>query len=556
MTALVLGPLLRSVEGDAATVWVELDAPATVTVTAGAARGEARTTAVDGRHHALVVVEGLPPAAVTPYEVAVDGEVVWPEPASPWPASVVRTEDRARPLRVLFGSCRLEAPLTGHWENGPEDDPPGHGVDALEALAEQLRDEPPERWPDLLALLGDQVYADLVVHDSPVHTGPDAPPAGTLRDLDDYALLYRRTWGHPPVRWLLSTVPTQMVFDDHDVVDDWNLSERWLADIAREPWWDARIDGGFVSYWLYQHWANLTPSQLAADDLARAVAATDDASALLHGRVPTWRLDTGDPTAQHWSTVRDLAGTATARLVLADTRASRHLVEGERAVVDAAEMAWVAERSRVDRDGVDHLLLGSSLPWLLPRGVHDVERWGEALGSGRWGRRGRHLAEKIRADNDLEHWPSFGRSFDDLAELLTSVARGDEGRAPASALVLSGDVHFSYLAPADLGDDRATATVAQLVSSPLRHGVPAKLRRTLQVAASPVGAWGGRVGRLTAAGWREPVRWSLTGGPWFGNGLAALELDGRAATVTFHRAERAPDGRARLAEVHTEPLTP
>jgi hypothetical protein len=554
MPALVLGPLLRSVEGAAATVWVETDAPCEVVVEAGPASGRASTTAVQGRHYALVVIDGLPPAAATPYRVRLDNADVWPEPAADLPPSVIRTADPDRPLRVTFGSCRLEAPLGAPWDHGPDDPDPGHGVDALEALAEELRAAEVGTWPDLLALTGDQVYADLVVHDPPVHDGPDAPPPGSLADLADYVRLYHRTWGHPIVRWLLSTVPTAMVFDDHDVVDDWNLSAHWLAEVAREPWWDDRIAGGLVSYWLYQHWGNLTPGQLATDELAVAVAALDDATDLLFGRVDGWRLDRSPPTTTRWSTARDLGGTGTARLVLADTRNRRHLVEGERAVVDEAELAWVADRSRVDRDGIDHLLLGSSLPWLLPHGVHHLERWGEALGAGRWGRFGRRFAESFRAGNDTEHWPSFGRSFDDLGALLRSIGSGEEGPAPATALVLSGDVHFSYLAPADVGDG-VTARVVQLVSSPFRHGVPKGLRRKLLLAMSGVGRVGGRVLRTTAAPGRDPVRWSLTGGPWFGNGLAALELDGRRATVTFSRSVRRPDGRAALDTVHREDLT-
>jgi hypothetical protein len=555
MAALVLGPLLRRVEGGSATVWVETDGPCEVVVETGPATGRSRTTAVRGHHYALVIVTGLPPATTTPYSVRLDTDPVWPVPGSDHPPSVIRTADAGRPLRVVFGSCRLEAPLGPPWDHGPDDPEPGHGVDALEALAEEVRrSDGVTGWPDLLALVGDQVYADLVVHDPPVHDGPQAPPPGSLADFADYARLYARTWGHPVVRWLLSTVPTAMVFDDHDVVDDWNLSARWLEEIAGEPWWDDRIAGGLVSYWLYQHWGNLAPDELADDELARAVAETDDATDLLFGRVDGWRLDRSDASATRWSTTRDLEGTATARLVLADTRNRRHLVEGERAVVDAAEMAWVADRSRVDRDGLDHLLLGSSLPWLLPHGIHHLERWGEALGAGRWGRVGRRFAESFRAGNDTEHWPSFGRSFDDLGALLRSIGAGDEGPAPATALVLSGDVHFSYLAPAHVGEG-VTARVWQLVSSPFRHGVPRSLRRKLLLAMSGIGRVGGRVVRTTAAPGRDPVRWALTGGPWFGNGLASLVLDGRRATVTFSRSTRAPDGRARLETVHVEDLT-
>ena len=71
MTGLVLGPLLRHVDEHAASLWVETDGPARVTVTAGdGVRGEAPTFAVHGHHYALVCVDGLEPGTHYPYTVA------------------------------------------------------------------------------------------------------------------------------------------------------------------------------------------------------------------------------------------------------------------------------------------------------------------------------------------------------------------------------------------------------------------------------------------------------------------------------------------------------
>ena len=52
--------------------------------------------------------------------------------------------------------------------------------DALYALAEEMRQAPPEDWPDALVLLGDQIYAD-------------EPSAGTM----DF-IRSRRDPEHPP----------------------------------------------------------------------------------------------------------------------------------------------------------------------------------------------------------------------------------------------------------------------------------------------------------------------------------------------------------------------
>jgi hypothetical protein len=107
---LVVGPLLSRVAGERATVWVETADPATVEVTAGTGRGAARTFTAFGRHYALVVVDGLPAGAATPYQVLVDGEPAWPPPDYGFPAPVIRTRQPGAPVRLVFGSCRQATP--------------------------------------------------------------------------------------------------------------------------------------------------------------------------------------------------------------------------------------------------------------------------------------------------------------------------------------------------------------------------------------------------------------------------------------------------------------
>ena len=50
-----------------------------------------------------------------------------------------------------------------------------------------------------------------------------------MADFEEYTRLYREAWADPVVRWVLSTVPVSMIFDDHDVRDDWNTSAAWVA---------------------------------------------------------------------------------------------------------------------------------------------------------------------------------------------------------------------------------------------------------------------------------------------------------------------------------------
>src|SRR3954468_20724394 len=103
---LLIGPMLRYTAETCATVWVETDADATVSVRAGEREWSSRTFAVHGHHYALVGLDDLPPASELPYEVRVDGQRVWPEPDSPFPAPVIATRDPESPLRMAWGSCR------------------------------------------------------------------------------------------------------------------------------------------------------------------------------------------------------------------------------------------------------------------------------------------------------------------------------------------------------------------------------------------------------------------------------------------------------------------
>src|SRR5512133_1859414 len=63
---LLIGPVLRRVVGDRATIWVETTDPAVVRVEAdGGGAGSAHTFSAYGHHYAIVVVEGLTPDAAS-----------------------------------------------------------------------------------------------------------------------------------------------------------------------------------------------------------------------------------------------------------------------------------------------------------------------------------------------------------------------------------------------------------------------------------------------------------------------------------------------------------
>ncbi|ABG03128.1 conserved hypothetical protein [Rubrobacter xylanophilus DSM 9941] len=536
---LVLGPLLRFVGPREATVWVETSRPAEVEVrpAGGPPPSRERTFSVAGHHYALVTLRGLEPGSSCGYEVLLDGRRRWPPSGGPFPPPLIRTPDPSSGrLRLAFGSCRVsvphEPPYTlrrGSLKRGGVLRRGFYERDALYALALRMRGQPPGRWPDALLMLGDQIYADEVSPQAKefIRSRRDTskPPGEQVADFEEYTRLYLEAWRTPAIRWLLSTVPSAMIFDDHDVHDDWNTSEAWVRKMRSKPWWEERIVGAFMSYWVYQHLGNLSPAELEEDPLFAKVRGSRDATQTLRGFA---RAADRDVAANRWSFRRDFGRV---RLVVADSRAGRVLSEGRRAMLDEAEWAWIEEQ--VLSGGFDHLLFATSLPFVLSPGLHHLEAASEAVCGGAWGRAAARAGEAVRQALDLEHWSAFGRSFAALSGLLRRAASG-EG-APASIAVLSGDVHHGYLAALDLGPG-ARSPAYQAVGSPIRNPLGLPERLALRAAWTRAGAALGRgIARLAGVG-EPPVGWRLLHqSPWFDNHISTLSFEGRRATLLVEK---------------------
>ncbi len=595
--ALVLGPVLRYVSETEATIWVETDRECRVEILGRAAP----TFEVAGHHYGLVVLDGLAPGSEQEYHVALDGTVCWPEPDSGFPPSVLRTLGGGRPARLAFGSCRVaevafenlnrparrerarrqDAGQQDHGRRGAarqslagQDaaappaqaasqvrgaaaaDPRDEGTDALAACAAMLPRYPRDRWPDVLLMIGDQVYADepgpatrqFIAGHRAVRPGLSAPD-DEVADYEEYCALYREAWADPAIRWLLSVVPTAMIFDDHDVHDDWNISAAWRRDYTAKPWWGERIESAYQSYWVYQHLGNLSPAELASDETWGKVRGQGDAAPVLADLAR--RADQRAPGVR-WSFARTFTTTAgKVRVVMLDSR-SRRVVDGTRLMADEGEWQWLTESVSGDWE---HVVIATSVPPLLPRGIHTLEAWTERVCGGAWGRRAARLGEGLRQAVDLEHWPSFDASFAHLERLLSDLATGRRaasGEPPSTVTIISGDIHHSFLAAVDLPPAAAetppagtspartsparTSLVYEAVCSPFHQAMPPKMRYGQGLASTKVS---GLIGTAVAtlAGARVPkLKWRITEGPWFDNMIATLTYDGPRATVRFDQA--------------------
>ena len=200
MAIISVGPVIGKVTDTTARVAIELDKKATVKCVATDSDGntiEVEHQLVKGQFKAFQL-EGLKP--LTEYYISFQGA------NSPVPGNFRTFAPQPDRMNVGAVSCNF----TIH--KGSID------------LWEDLRDR--YIYPgklDLLLHLGDQIYGDSAFQEA--LTILDGRTIGTLGQqkqiLELYRRLYRMTWRHRPTREVLAQVPNLMIWDDHEIRDDW-----------------------------------------------------------------------------------------------------------------------------------------------------------------------------------------------------------------------------------------------------------------------------------------------------------------------------------------------
>ena len=284
-----------------------------------------------------------------------------------------------------------------------------------------------------------------------------------------------------------------MLFDDHDVHDDWNTSQAWVREMRAKPWWEEHIAAALSSYFVYQHLGNLSPGALAASELLARIRAADDAGPLLRD----WACAADAETdGSRWSTARDVGRT---RLLMLDSREGRVLTPDARRMVDDDEWAWIEEHARGD---VDHLLLADTLPVFFSPAFHHAEAFSEALAAGAWGGLVARVAETRAAG-------VRPRALGGVQRLVPADVRardgGVGGRAGRAARV--DRAARRRRAPRLRGADRtpaARSAVWQAVCSPMRN--PLRAHRAAAGRAGLLGPPGTRRARAGARRRRARTR--------------------------------------------------
>ncbi|WP_404392579.1 hypothetical protein [Humibacillus xanthopallidus] len=462
-----------------------------------------------------------------------------------------------------------------------------------------------DEFPQLKREMGDETYAKTLAGEPyPAMYVPDAvkrmqrwvEQAKPLADFRDSL---------PVVRRALANIPTLMMFDDHEVTDDWLLCRRWCTDsvIAKDADTGSRLGrriaaNAMAACAVFQAWGN-TPDRFASqgaagqkgrDLLARLstwTAGSDDASVALAEEIaqrvgtPTDLVDAPkdtdvDPVRERGKLLQR-ADTAIDyhyelrwpryQLIVLDTRTRRGFPGGPTdppALIgdDLGLRAMLHDTGDPADDGVTVVV--SPAPVV---GVPLIEDFIQPLV-------GRSYAGSIFTDNEAWGLQQAGlQSF--LPRLCTATAAATDGTHSRRVVMLSGDVHYGYAArlrfsaraphtapgaPTTLATTRVEGVAAQLVSSSLKNE-EGKTRFLHSIGFEPVLD---RLPERRLVGWRNEAGSSIQVGNelglgWGGSGLRPWKVSGRPAVgeVTETRVVTSePDIRAEISFVKHDEADP
>jgi hypothetical protein len=264
--------------------------------------------------------------------------------------------------------------------------------------------------------------------------------------------------GLPAVRRVLAHLPTAMVFDDHDVSDDWNLSREWEQAAYGHPFSRRVIGNALIGYLLGQGWGNapeafddaLLDRVQAVLDAPGAAAHDDLIDELLHHRHWHYRWDTTPP------------------LIVLDSRTQRWRSEVSprqpSGLLDWEGLTDLQQQLR----GLPAVLLVASAPVFGVKLIEAVQRMFTFLG--------RPLMV------DAENWMAHPGA----ASAILNIFRHPQ--TPRTFVILSGDVHYSFVydvelrARARLGQadpSQPGPRIWQVCSSGLRNRFPQRLLAVL-----------------------------------------------------------------------------
>ncbi|WP_299017923.1 alkaline phosphatase family protein [uncultured Photobacterium sp.] len=253
--------------------------------------------------------------------------------------------------------------------------------------------------------------------------------------------------GLPQVQRLMAHIPTYMIFDDHDVTDDWNLTIGWEKAAYGNLLSRRIIGNGLISYWLCQGWGNapehfdLTFWSYAKTFFTDPCNAHQDQFIDYLYRFEKWHY----------------AIETTPKMLVLDTRTRRWRSESKMNKPSGL-MDWEAltelQQSLLNEPAV---ILVSAAPMFGVKFIEMLQRGMTWLG----------LPLLI----DAENWMAHPGAANTLLSIFTHT------KTPTNFVILSGDVHYSFAYDVKLRFRRSSPNIYQITSSGIKNEFPNALLR-------------------------------------------------------------------------------
>ena len=327
----------------------------------------------------------------------------------------------------------------------------------------------------------------------------------------------------PKAARLFSHVQTLMIFDDHDITDDWNLSAKWETTAYEHPFSRRIVGNALIAYMLCQGWGNRPEAFGEVLDETHALTATlsDDGDRL-------------DPAAQDTLIGRllsfgqwDYALQTQPPVIVLDTRTrrwrSRRFPSRPSGLMDWESLTELQHAMLGEKSAV----IVSPAPMFGVKLIEVIQRICAFSGQ----------ALTVDAENWMAHRGA--------ASVMLNIFR--HSRTPGNYVILSGDVHYSFVYDVQVRDRDRTPHIWQITSSGIKNEFPRRLldwldrmNRWLYAPRSPLNWFTQR--RDLAIRPRLPDQRQRGERLWNGAGIGQVLLDaqGRPARILQHNADGRP----------------
>ncbi|MDX5474726.1 MAG: hypothetical protein LPK00_04230 [Bacillaceae bacterium] len=247
------------------------------------------------------------------------------------------------------------------------------------------------------------------------------------------------------VRRLLANTPTYMMFDDHDITDDWNISKKWKDNVWNSVLGRHVVANGLACYWLFQGWGNdPTSFSEAFMDVIENYFRHPQANPIQYQRY-LWEYS-------NWHFVAP----TTPRAIFIDTRTQRFYDKGKDSGPRLLnEQAYEKLTTLVGSDKEKPMILISPAPVLEIQLIENI------LTDYLYPLRSKGFP--VHRSLDLETWPFNSRGYAEFIEWIFTTGSRDVS-------VLCGDAHRAYSISVKLERvGMPPVQITQHTSSPLKN---------------------------------------------------------------------------------------